>query len=1081
MSDGNNRTPTRWEQTEIVVESELPLPIATLYHEYAHTPQAELRYAYAVRLYQAVLHTLAYIGIADALSLNPPKEKAAKWIALLRKPTINDLHMLIGKTTKFCRSQPDGLFVEEMRTLEREEDWKENADTIREIRNDVAHFDIQVTESEAKEKLGVIKPALERLLRRVKFLRNYRFGYVYAAAAMGRVSHDITWMDFRGRDETAKRIVFRSKTNWPAKVPLLLDKKHQRGLILFPFFRWNLDSSPVEFQFALGIEGDQIRYCHPVRKTPTEDAFYRTCKRENPFKNAGEWLESHLDGGEYIWRFDLELADASKTDLKHGPKRRNEIPTPPERFDMGPQIGEGTFGVVHHAHDKILRIDVAVKFLKPDKAQLHTPRERFEKERRILSQLGAMSRHPNIVQFMEVIADPPGYSMELLNGQTVTEVVNRRNEAGHPISDEDTLNVMAQLLAGLEFIHTRTPQPVLHRDIKPQNLMWCTDGTIKLIDFGIAKAQGTATGTGGLAPAGGTELYQAPEQRDQSSLVDQRTDIYAAGRVLYFLLTGTDPDLDNERLGSHKPRIEPQQDDSPVRRALARVYDKATAVNRNLRYQTAAEMNAAIAQCSNPDTLEHEPAEDGLPNDSSGFVALVAAWQQADSFEQVMVRLGREDTPRERRQIRAKIASLKRLGIELKNHANASEETGAVWVLRHVQAHMAEDVNVETPFEDKTPPVEMANPRPSPRLINQTFHQLRRLRNKIAHSRSIDGDAVRNTILNVFATLADQSASVELADIQSQLSPANARVLWDLWVLRDRIAQGAVPIEELRAILLDILPEGGPPGDSAKSMGSAIPRQRPQSQNWRDHTNLYWAVKAALSDDRFTHFGFPTVPTILNDGTGEAGVRRWLTEQGFSTEAPPHRLPTVADPNGVSFDDFRAIVATSQWQRLTAALEWPDLVTRADLRALTGAFAESGLSLERIEALCAAQAGHSRPLSAGLLGCLLFAARGTDLINFKQRVDRAERRVAQSERFGKTQQTWWDRIIKAVRSDYVVDKTVLNEGNFRVQGGGFDRINQRFNRRLDGLVDNTHGGLLRKLHNEIWHDAAPSADQKPIF
>jgi Tol biopolymer transport system component len=216
--------------------------------------------------------------------------------------------------------------------------------------------------------------------------------------------------------------------------------------------------------------------------------------------------------------------------------------TPGTRFgpyEIADAIGAGGMGEVYRARDRRLERDVAIKVLPPSFASDENRLARFEQEAKTLASLN----HVNIAHIygLERSEGTTALAMELVAGPTLAE----RIEQG-PIPPDEALNIALQIADGLEAAHARG---IVHRDLKPANIKLATDGTVKVLDFGIAKALDNRTISGPQAPqlttpamteAGivlGTAQYMSPEQA-RGKPVDQRADIWAFGCVLYEMLTG---------------------------------------------------------------------------------------------------------------------------------------------------------------------------------------------------------------------------------------------------------------------------------------------------------------------------------------------------------------------------------------------------------------------------------------------------------------------------------------------------------------------------------------------------------------
>ena len=201
------------------------------------------------------------------------------------------------------------------------------------------------------------------------------------------------------------------------------------------------------------------------------------------------------------------------------------------RYRLDELVSRGGMGEVWRAYDATLGRSVAVKLLHEGVTD-RGDRERFVREARAAAQLS----HPNIVSIFDVGEwnGRPFLVMELLDGQTLAEELADRG----PLPLEAVRDLGAQAAAGLAAAHAAG---IVHRDIKPSNLVRTREGTLKLVDFGIARVLDEAstrlTATGTIV---GTAAYLAPEQA-RGLVSDARTDLYALGCVLYQLLSGRTP------------------------------------------------------------------------------------------------------------------------------------------------------------------------------------------------------------------------------------------------------------------------------------------------------------------------------------------------------------------------------------------------------------------------------------------------------------------------------------------------------------------------------------------------------------
>ncbi|WP_369218077.1 serine/threonine-protein kinase, partial [Streptomyces flavofungini] len=211
------------------------------------------------------------------------------------------------------------------------------------------------------------------------------------------------------------------------------------------------------------------------------------------------------------------------------------------RYRLLDLIGRGGMGEVWRARDESLGRQVAVKCLKPmgpqhDQAFTRVLRERFRREARVAAAL----QHRGVT----VVHDFGEYEgvlylvMELLEGRNLSQILEDNKQ--HPLPVDDVVEIAAQVSAALAYTHE---QGIVHRDLKPANIMLLTDGTVKICDFGIARLGADIGFTSRLTGTGiamGTPHYMSPEQISGDA-VDQRSDLYSFGCVLYEIATGAPP------------------------------------------------------------------------------------------------------------------------------------------------------------------------------------------------------------------------------------------------------------------------------------------------------------------------------------------------------------------------------------------------------------------------------------------------------------------------------------------------------------------------------------------------------------
>jgi serine/threonine protein kinase/putative intracellular protease/amidase len=288
------------------------------------------------------------------------------------------------------------------------------------------------------------------------------------------------------------------------------------------------------------------------------------------------------------------------------------------RYRVVRVLGAGGMGTVYLAEHRLMGRRVAIKVIHPDLLRHPVAVKRFQVE----VQAAARLDHPNIVRAHD--AEEAGglhfLVMEYVEGASLSRIIRERG----PLQPHQACRCIRQVARGLQHACDRG---MVHRDIKPQNLMFTSQGTVKILDFGLARfartaateeplPAGTATGTGTVVTAAGsvfgTPDYIAPEQAQDSREVDIRADIYSLGCTLYFLLTGTPPFPDKpsaEKLAAHMavplpPLVIGGQPGPAMRDGLVA---RMTAKNPADRFATPAEVIAAIDEFLAVEQLRPSP------------------------------------------------------------------------------------------------------------------------------------------------------------------------------------------------------------------------------------------------------------------------------------------------------------------------------------------------------------------------------------------------------------------------------------------------------------------------------------------
>lgn len=254
------------------------------------------------------------------------------------------------------------------------------------------------------------------------------------------------------------------------------------------------------------------------------------------------------------------------------------------RYRLQAKLGSGGMSTVYLARDQTLDRDVAIKVMHREMSEQADQLERFRQEARAVAKLS----HPNVVAVIDAGEDGghPYIVFEYVEGETLKQRINRVGA----LDPQEALAYAIEIARGLTVAHSRN---IVHRDIKPQNVLIDPEGRAKLTDFGISRQleQDGMTATGRVL---GTTDYVAPEQA-MGQGVDQRSDIYSLGVVLYEMLVGQVPFHADSQVGVAMKHVNQELPDVQQRRpdlsaAAALVVERATAKDPDKRYQEVGEL-----------------------------------------------------------------------------------------------------------------------------------------------------------------------------------------------------------------------------------------------------------------------------------------------------------------------------------------------------------------------------------------------------------------------------------------------------------------------------------------------------------
>lgn len=264
-----------------------------------------------------------------------------------------------------------------------------------------------------------------------------------------------------------------------------------------------------------------------------------------------------------------------------------------DRYEIVKSIGEGGMANVYLANDTILDRKVAVKVLRGDLSSDDRFIRRFQREALSVSNLS----HQNIVEVYDVGEEDGAYYivMEYIDGKTLKQLLKKRGS----LTLSEVIDIMTQLTDGIAHAHESY---IIHRDIKPQNIMIEDDGKIKITDFGIAMALNATQLTQTNSVMG--SIYYLPPEQASGKTATIKSDIYSLGILMYELLTGTVPfrgdnavEIAIKHMNDKIPSIRKQNPAIP--QSVENILLKATAKNPRNRYESARDMHSDLCSCLN--------------------------------------------------------------------------------------------------------------------------------------------------------------------------------------------------------------------------------------------------------------------------------------------------------------------------------------------------------------------------------------------------------------------------------------------------------------------------------------------------
>lgn len=288
-----------------------------------------------------------------------------------------------------------------------------------------------------------------------------------------------------------------------------------------------------------------------------------------------------------------------------------------ERYEVIKHIGQGGMADVYVAFDTVLKREVAIKVLRGELSKDPLALLRFKREAHAASKLN----HPNIIEIYDVGEENNNYFivMEYIKGKTLKQLILSRGA----LLKQEAVSIMKQLVSGVQHAHK---QGVIHRDLKPQNIIVKDDGTIKILDFGIALAQDALQLTQSDSVMGSVH-YLAPELAKGENASVQ-SDIYALGIVFYELLIGDVPfrgeqmvQIALQHINEELPQV--REVNPSIPQSVANIITKTTAKNKIYRYRTTMELMNDLDVCLSQDRRNAAPIKLNFNDDENHLTKVI--------------------------------------------------------------------------------------------------------------------------------------------------------------------------------------------------------------------------------------------------------------------------------------------------------------------------------------------------------------------------------------------------------------------------------------------------------------------------